>query len=55
MIERFNWDHPAAVGLHQAQRDEIKVRFYSREDYERVANFGYYAGPEQSLCFAKEL
>ena len=31
------------------------VRFYTREGYERVANFGYYAGLDQSLCFAKEL
>lgn len=31
------------------------VRFYTREGFEPVANFGYYVGLEQSLCFAKEL
>lgn len=31
------------------------VRFYTREGFERVANFGYYVGLEQSMCFAKEL
>jgi len=31
------------------------VRFYSREGYERIPNFGYYEGLDQSLCFGKEL
>ena len=55
MIERVDWIHPAAVALRAAQRDEIQVRFYTREGSARVANFGYYVGVEQSLCFAKEL
>jgi len=31
------------------------VRFYSREGYERIPNFGYYEGLDQSLCFSKAL
>jgi putative acetyltransferase len=31
------------------------VRFYTREGYSRIENFGYYAGVDSSLCFAKEL
>lgn len=31
------------------------VRFYSREGYERIENFGHYAGHDDSLCFAKSL
>ena len=31
------------------------VRFYSREGYSSIPNFGYYAGLPESLCFAKEL
>ena len=31
------------------------IRFYTREGYERIDNFGSYAGVESSLCFAKSL
>ena len=36
-----------------AQPDAL--RFYQREGYSRVANFGYYAGLAGSLCFGKRL
>lgn len=36
-----------------AQPDAI--RFYTREGYARIPNFGYYEGLESSLCFAKAL
>jgi hypothetical protein len=31
------------------------VRFYEREGYGRIPNFGYYAGSAHSLCYAKAL
>ena len=31
------------------------VRFYTREGYARIPNFGYYEGLDQSLCFGKDL
>ncbi len=41
--------------LETGDQQPDAVRFYTREGYARVANFGYYDGVEQSLCFAKEL
>lgn len=31
------------------------MRFYEREGYSRIANFGDYAGVDSSLCYAKAL
>ena len=31
------------------------IRFYTREGYERIPNFGHYADVADSLCFAKAL
>jgi putative acetyltransferase len=31
------------------------VRFYSREGFERIPNFGHYTDVAASLCFAKDL
>ncbi len=31
------------------------IRFYAREGYERIDNFGPYAGAPQSVCFARDL
>lgn len=31
------------------------LRFYLREGYERIENFGPYAGQEQSVCCARDL
>jgi len=36
-----------------AQPDAL--RFYQREGYSRVANFGHYVGLDTSLCFGKRL
>lgn len=36
-----------------AQPDAI--RFYEREGYAAIPNFGYYAGSSLSLCYAKDL
>ena len=29
------------------------IRFYSREGYTRIENFGYYADSADSVCFEK--
>ena len=31
------------------------IRFYSREGYTRIANFGYYADSDDSVCFENPL
>ncbi len=31
------------------------IRFYQREGYEQIPNFGSYVGAEQSVCFARDL
>ncbi|MCU1424429.1 MAG: GCN5-related N-acetyltransferase [Microbacteriaceae bacterium] len=31
------------------------IRFYQREGYTRIPNFGYYAGSDDSVCFEKVL
>ena len=31
------------------------IRFYQREGYERIDNFGPYLGASQSVCFARTL
>lgn len=31
------------------------IRFYEREGYERIENFGPYVGADQSVCFARVL
>ena len=31
------------------------MRFYAREGYRRIDNFGPYAGEPLSVCFAREL
>ena len=41
--------------LETGDQQPDAIRFYTREGYERVANFGYYVGVAESRCFAKEL
>jgi GNAT superfamily N-acetyltransferase len=41
--------------LETGDQQPDAVRFYTREGYERIPNFGYYVGIETSYCFAKEL
>jgi putative acetyltransferase len=31
------------------------IRFYQREGYDRIENFGPYSGAPQSVCFARDL
>ncbi|TAJ50301.1 MAG: GNAT family N-acetyltransferase [Herbiconiux sp.] len=53
-------DEARAMGLARlvletgsAQPDAM--RFYEREGYTRIANFGHYADSELSLCYARDL
>jgi len=41
--------------LETGDRQPDAVRFYSREGYTRIPNFGHYVGLEASLCFGKHL
>ncbi|TXN30476.1 GNAT family N-acetyltransferase [Lacisediminihabitans profunda] len=41
--------------LETGDRQPEAVRFYEREGYSRIPNFGHYAGSPISLCFAKAL
>lgn len=41
--------------LETGDQQPDAVRFYTREGYERIPNFGYYVDSPISLCFAKEL
>ena len=41
--------------LETGDRQPDAVRFYSREGYGRIPNFGYYEGHAASLCFARDL
>ena len=41
--------------LETGDQQPDAVRFYTREGYTWVANFGYYVGSDASRCFAKEL
>lgn len=45
----------ARLVLETGDRQPDAIRFYTREGYERIANFGYYADSAASLCFAKQL
>jgi putative acetyltransferase len=47
-----NW-HRLVLETGDQQPDA--VRFYTREGYERIPNFGYYVDSLASLCFAKVL
>ena len=52
--------HALANGWHRlvletGDRQPDAIRFYSREGYTRIPNFGYYADSHDSLCFEKHL
>lgn len=55
-LEQYGRDagwHRLMLETGDGQPDAI--RFYTREGYERIENFGHYAGLDTSLCFAKPL
>ena len=41
--------------LETGDQQPDAIRFYTREGYERIPNFGYYTDSALSLCFAKQL
>jgi len=41
--------------LETGDQQPDAIRFYTREGYERIPNFGYYTDSTLSLCFAKQL
>lgn len=41
--------------LETGDRQPDAIRFYEREGYTRIPNFGYYADSELSVCFEKRL
>jgi GNAT superfamily N-acetyltransferase len=41
--------------LETGDRQPDAVRFYEREGYTRIGNFGHYEGHAASLCYAKTL
>jgi GNAT superfamily N-acetyltransferase len=45
---------PALV-LETGSEQRAAIRFYEREGFHRIANFGYYAGEPLSLCYSKVL
>ena len=47
-----NWTR---LVLETGDQQPDAIRFYTREGYERIPNFGYYVDSALSLCFAKAL
>jgi len=45
----------ARLVLETGDQQPDAIRFYTREGYERIPNFGYYVDSSYSLCFAKPL
>jgi putative acetyltransferase len=41
--------------LETGTRQPEAIRFYEREGYARVPNFGPYAGAPESVCYARDL
>ncbi len=53
-LEQFAVDRGyARLVLETGDQQPDAVRFYEREGYTRIPNFGYYADSAHSLCFAK--
>jgi GNAT superfamily N-acetyltransferase len=45
----------ARLVLETGDQQPDAIRFYTREGYERIPNFGYYVDSAYSLCFEKPL
>jgi putative acetyltransferase len=55
-LERFGRERGwARLVLETGDRQPDAVRFYEREGFTRILNFGYYADSEFSICFEKPL
>lgn len=48
----LGWTH---LRLETGDRQPDAVAFYRRQGFERITNFGEYAGVDSSLCFEREL
>jgi GNAT superfamily N-acetyltransferase len=46
--DELGWDR---LVLETGDRQPDAIRFYQREGYTRIPNFGYYAASEYSLCY----
>lgn len=46
--DELGWDR---LVLETGDRQPDAIRFYEREGYTRIPNFGYYAASEYSLCY----
>jgi putative acetyltransferase len=46
--EELGWDR---LVLETGDRQPDAIRFYEREGYTRIPNFGYYAASDYSLCY----
>ena len=46
--DELGWDR---LVLETGDRQPDAIRFYEREGYTRIPNFGYYAGSGYSLCY----
>ncbi|MBX3100495.1 MAG: GNAT family N-acetyltransferase [Salinibacterium sp.] len=55
-LEQFGREHGyARLVLETGDQQPDAVRFYDRQGYTRIPNFGYYVDSPHSLCFAKVL
>lgn len=50
--DELGWDR---LVLETGDRQPEALRFYEREGYTRIPNFGYYAASEYSLCYERVL
>lgn len=55
-LERFGYEAGwTRLVLETGLLQPDAIRFYSREGYTRIPNFGYYADSDDSVCFEKPL
>lgn len=55
-LERFGRERGwSRLVLETGDRQPDAVRFYEREGYSRIANFGHYEGHAASLCYARDI
>jgi GNAT superfamily N-acetyltransferase len=55
-LERFGRERGwSRLVLETGDRQPDAVRFYEREGYSRIENFGHYEGHAASLCYARDI
>jgi putative acetyltransferase len=55
-LERFGRERGwSRLILETGDRQPDAIRFYAREGFTRIPNFGYYADSQHSICFEKPL